>query len=214
MSPYSHSPSRVLATTLSSLTLITHTLVVFFALHIHNSVLPLDYHFFPSSGFELYNVLAAGGSALGVFGALRMDTLLVSAYTTVHATTLLISTLALFDLVLPFETTAAIPIFPSMRLGFVDMCSEHDGFGWDAQWVDQCRMSFAVMKAVAVGVGLVLVGIQWWAVGKVWRWGRGLRREEPKRREMGRDVEKVVVDEKVDMLETGEDVGDGLWSRV
>ncbi|ORY15118.1 hypothetical protein BCR34DRAFT_189118 [Clohesyomyces aquaticus] len=176
MQARAHSPSRWLAIALSSLTIVTHTLLVVFALHIHNAAGSLESG---ASWFVVYNAVAAGAGILGVMGALKMNRSHISAYAVMQATTLLLSTFALLDLVLPFEITAIVPLLPIPRIDSNAICREvDDSFGWDAQWADRCLMSFMVMRAVAAGVGYILLAVQWCALIAVWRWGRGLCAEE------------------------------------
>ncbi|RYO16199.1 hypothetical protein AA0111_g11464 [Alternaria arborescens] len=159
---------RFLAIVLPSLTLCTHTLLAL------SFLLPgsdLDRASFSIS----YNVLAGSASILGLLGAVRLLPSLVSAYTIIHATTLSFVTIALVNLVLPFDFRLLNPVIPSYAVDGSSICRDIDaGFGWDDEWLEKCSTTFAVVKFGGACVGLVLMIAQWWALFSVRRWGQEL----------------------------------------
>jgi hypothetical protein len=204
------SDARLLAIVLPSLTLCTHTLLAL------SFILPgadLDRAYFS----VVYNVLAACASILGLIGAVRVSTLpfgspgedefgivrwkeadmwilqlispLVSAYTCLHTTTLSFVTIALVNLVIPFDFRLLNPIVPSYRVDGSSICRDIDaGFGWDERWLETCAKSFSVVRWSIAGAGLVLMVAQWWALTSVRRWGSEMNNQ--RRTEEG-DIEKA-----------------------
>ncbi|KAL1796384.1 hypothetical protein ACET3X_004924 [Alternaria dauci] len=183
---------RFLAIVLPSLTLCTHTLLALSFL-------------LPGSDLERasfsisYNVLAGSASILGLVGAVRLLPSLVSAYTLVHATTLSFVTMALVNLLLPFDFRLLNPVIPSYAVDGSSICRDIDaGFGWDDQWLEKCSKTLVTVKFGAACVGLILMIAQWWALVSVRSWGQelGCQRETA---EM--DVEKAgLVQEGDDMI--------------
>ena len=107
-----------------------------------------------------------------------MNSALVSAYIIVHSTTLLVGTLALLNIVLPLDVKM-VPIVPRWQFDEKKICREiDDGFGWDKEWVERCRTSFAIVQLGVAWGGLVLMAAQWWAVVSVWKWGRRLKEDD------------------------------------
>jgi len=100
---------------------------------------------------------------------------LVSAYTIFHTTTLSFVTIALVNMVLPFDFRLLNPVIPSYALDGSSICRDIDaGFGWDAQWLEKCSTSLGVIRFAAACFGLVLMIAQWWALMSVRRWGQEL----------------------------------------
>lgn len=103
-------------------------------------------------------------------------------------------TLILLYNLLPSEIVSAVPI--SLRWRYDEnfekrFCREIDDFGWDAQWLEQCRSSFRIIRIVLVWSGLLLVAAQWWAVFGVWKWARVLKMEQRDRWHGETDVERA-----------------------
>ena len=114
---------------------------------------------------------------------------LVSAYTIVHAITLSFVTIALVNLILPFDFRLLNPVIPSYAVDGSLLCRDIDaGFGWDDEWLEKCSMTFIVVKFAIAGLGLSLMGAQWWALCSVRAWGQELG--EQHRSDEG-DVEKA-----------------------
>jgi hypothetical protein len=115
---------------------------------------------------------------------------LVSAYTIVHATTLSFVTLALINLVLPFDFWLLNPVAPSYAVDGSLLCRDIDaGFGWDEEWLEKCSTTFVLVKFVIACLGLILMVAQWWALFSVRGWGQELGKQS---RVMGEvDVEKA-----------------------
>ncbi|EDU42691.1 hypothetical protein PtrSN002B_007498 [Pyrenophora tritici-repentis] len=183
------SQMRFLAVVLPALTLCAHTLLAL------SFILPgsdLD-----SACFSLtYNVLAGCASTLGLVGAVWSIPSLVSAYTILHTTTLSFVTIALVNMVLPFDFRLLNPVIPSYALDGSSICRDIDaGFGWNAQWLEKCSTSFSVIKFGAACFGLVLMIAQWWALMSVRRWGHELRYQ---RRNGSVDVEQAGLAEEKD----------------
>jgi hypothetical protein len=115
---------------------------------------------------------------------------LVSAYTIVHATTLSFVTLALINLILPFDFWLLNPVAPSYAVDGSLLCRDIDaGFGWDEEWLEKCSTTFVLVKFVIACLGLILMVAQWWALFSVRGWGQELGKQS---RVMGEvDVEKA-----------------------
>ncbi|KAF1938304.1 hypothetical protein EJ02DRAFT_457987 [Clathrospora elynae] len=160
---------RFLAIVLPALTLCTHTLLAL------SFILPSanpDRALFSIT----YNLLAGSASILGLVGAIRLKPSLVSAYTLVHTTTLSFATIALVNMIMPFDFRLLNPVIPSYRIDEIAICHDIDaGFGWDENWLVKCSKSFTIVKLSAACVGLVLMLAQWWALMTVRRWGKELR---------------------------------------
>ncbi|CAG5179240.1 uncharacterized protein ALTATR162_LOCUS9103 [Alternaria atra] len=159
---------RFLAIVLPALTLCTHTLLAL------SFLLPgsdLD----RASFSVTYNVLAGSASILGLLGAIRLIPRLVSAYTIVHATTLSFVTIALVNLILPFDFRLLNPVIPSYAVDGSSICRDIDaGFGWDDEWLEKCSAAFVIVKFGIACLGLILMIAQWWALASVRRWGQEL----------------------------------------
>ncbi|KAG9189660.1 hypothetical protein G6011_06528 [Alternaria panax] len=180
---------RFLAIVLPSLTLCTHTLLAL------SFLLPgsdLDRASFSVS----YNVLAGSASILGMIGAIRLIPRLMSAYTLVHAITLSFVTIALVNLILPFDFRLLNPVIPSYAVDGSSICHDIDaGFGWDNEWLEKCSTMFVAIKFGIACLGLVLMIAQWWALVSVRRWGQELE-HQPRTEDM--DVEKAGLVREVD----------------
>ncbi|KAI4955857.1 hypothetical protein J4E91_000064 [Alternaria rosae] len=173
---------RFLAVVLPSLTLCTHTLLAL------SFLLPGSD---PNRAvFSItYNAIAGSASMLGLVGAIWLLPRLVSAYTIVHAITLSFVTIALVNLILPFDFRLLNPVIPSYAVDGPLLCRDIDaGFGWDDEWLEKCSMTFIVVKFAIAGLGLSLMGAQWWALCSVRAWGQELG--GPDRNREG-DVEKA-----------------------
>ena len=96
-----------------------------------------------------------------------------SAYAIVHTVTLMVITSVLLLNALPIPIVSALP--QSLRqLRYTEdlersMCRE-DGFGWDENWLDQCRSSITILSTGAIWIGLVMMVAQWWALTEAWTW--------------------------------------------
>jgi hypothetical protein len=113
---------------------------------------------------------------------------LVSAYTLVHATTLSFITLALLNILLPFDLRYMNPVIPSWRIDEAAVCRDIDaGFGWDDEWLMQCSKSFEMVQMGVACGGLVLMIAQWWALFTVRSWSTELQIRGPSRG----DIEKA-----------------------
>ncbi|KAI4647087.1 uncharacterized protein J4E78_009062 [Alternaria triticimaculans] len=173
---------RFLAVVLPSLTLCTHTLLAL------SFLLPGSD---PNRAvFSItYNAIAGSASILGLVGAIRLLPRLVSAYTIVHAITLSFVTIALVNLILPFDFRLLNPVIPSYAVDGSLLCRDIDaGFGWDDEWLEKCSMTFIVVKFAIAGLGLSLMGAQWWALCSVRSWGQELGGQD---RSGEDDVEKA-----------------------
>ncbi|KAI4912021.1 hypothetical protein J4E90_006840 [Alternaria incomplexa] len=173
---------RFLAVVLPSLTLCTHTLLAL------SFLLPGSD---PNRAvFSItYNAIAGSASILGLVGAIRLLPRLVSAYTIVHAITLSFVTIALVNLILPFDFRLLNPVIPSYAVDGSLLCRDIDaGFGWDDEWLEKCSMTFIVVKFAIAGLGLSLMGAQWWALCSVRAWGQELGGQD---RSGEGDVEKA-----------------------
>jgi hypothetical protein len=115
----------------------------------------------------------------------------VSFYTLSHTTTLSFVTLALFNIITPFDAGFLNPVIPSWHVDESAICRDIDaGFGWDEEWLVKCsRNFFTVMLVVAWG-GLFLMFAQWWALWTVRRWGREMKMMKLRVRS---DEEKVAI---------------------
>jgi hypothetical protein len=114
---------------------------------------------------------------------------LVSAYTIIHTTTLSFVTIALVNLIMPFDFRLLNPIIPSYRVEGSSICRDIDaGLGWDERWLETCAKSFSVVRWSIAGAGLVLMVGQWWALMSVRRWGEEIKSQ--RRKEEG-DIEKA-----------------------
>ncbi|KAI4690976.1 uncharacterized protein J4E88_002450 [Alternaria novae-zelandiae] len=180
---------RFLAVVLPSLTLCTHTLLAL------SFLLPGSD---PNRAvFSItYNAIAGSASILGLVGAIRVSTqatffipAILSAYTIVHAITLSFVTIALVNLILPFDFRLLNPVIPSYAVDGSLLCRDIDaGFGWDDEWLEKCSMTFIVVKFAIAGLGLSLMGAQWWALCSVRSWGQELGTDD---RSGEGDVEKA-----------------------
>ncbi|EAT79621.2 hypothetical protein SNOG_12821 [Parastagonospora nodorum SN15] len=133
--------TRFLAIVLPTLTLCTHTLLAFsFALPGSE-----QYRAFWSL---VYNSLAACASILGLIGAVRLIPSFVSAYTFVHTTALSFVTLALVNIIVPFDAGFLNPVIPSWHVDESAICRDIDaGFGWDEEWLVKCSKHFYTRNA-------------------------------------------------------------------
>jgi hypothetical protein len=122
----------------------------------------------------------------------------VSAYTIVHATTLSFVTIALVNLVLPFDFQLLNPVIPSYAVDGSSICRDIDaGFGWDDEWLEKCSTTFVVVKFGTACLGLILMTAQWWALVSVRRWGQELKFQP---RDAETDVEKAGLVQEDDMI--------------
>ncbi|KAI4702992.1 hypothetical protein J4E81_001866 [Alternaria sp. BMP 2799] len=178
---------RFLAVVLPSLTLCTHTLLAL------SFLLPGSD---PNRAvFSItYNAIAGSASILGLVGAIRVSTQATffipairatggpwmgPAYTIVHAITLSFVTIALVNLILPFDFRLLNPVIPSYAVDGSLLCRDIDaGFGWDDEWLEKCSMTFIVVKFAIAGLGLSLMGAQWWALCSVRAWGQELGEQD------------------------------------
>ncbi|KAL5115361.1 hypothetical protein ACEQ8H_006737 [Pleosporales sp. CAS-2024a] len=176
--------TRFLAMVLPTLTLCTHTLLAI------SFALPGSE---PSRAFWslIYNVFAAGASILGMIGAIRLIPSFVSAYTLMHTSALSFVTLALVNMIVPFDAALLNPVLPSWHVDESALCRDIDaGFGWDDEWLVKCSGHFYTFMLVVGWGGLLLMFAQWWALWTVRAWGKELRFQT--RRATG-DVEKMAL---------------------
>ena len=130
----------------------------------------------------------------------------MSAYTIVHATTLSFVTIALVNLILPFDFRLLNPVIPSYAVDGSLICRDIDaGLGWDAEWLEKCSGTFVVVKFVMACLALVLMGAQWWALVSVRGWGQELRCQRNTAGEA--DVEKAGLVQKGDHMIYDEKAG-------
>jgi hypothetical protein len=95
----------------------------------------------------------------------------VSAYSLMHTSTLSFVTLALVNMMIPFDAAFMNPVIPSWHVDEGALCRDIDaGFGWEEEW-----LHFYTVMSVAAWGGVVLMGAQWWALWTVRRWGKELR---------------------------------------
>ncbi|KAF2270275.1 hypothetical protein CC78DRAFT_198202 [Lojkania enalia] len=127
-----------------------------------------------------------------------MSPALVSAYTAVHVVTLCFVSLTVLNIFLPIRIDSVVPLIPDWKLDPSRLCRDLDN-AWDEDWVERCRTSFAIVETGLAAVAVVLMGAQWWALGRVWRWGAGLQTEEYRRRN-----EKEKLDVEADVSEKWE----------
>ncbi|KAF2030745.1 hypothetical protein EK21DRAFT_100228 [Setomelanomma holmii] len=179
--------TRFLAILLPGLTLCTHTLLAL------SFALPGSEQAFWSF---VYNVFAAGASILGLMGAVKLIPSFVSAYTLMHTSTLSFVTLALANIIIPFDFGFLNPVIPSWHVDESAICRDIDaGFGWDEEWLVKCSNNFNAVMLVVAWTGLFLMFAQWWALWTVRSWGRTLRFQKVGDRT---DVEKMgVLDKEV-----------------
>lgn len=197
MSFHPNSAGRIHAIAVSFLTFSLHVILI------HSAFSSSSAGFRATPFFAAYNVAAAGASIAGLYGAVKMNPALLSAYSVAHTITLLLGTLTLLDIILPIDLTSFVPTIPSLDFDVLKLCVEIDGsFGWDEGWLDRCAASVRVVKAGAAWIGLVLLSAQWWAARRVWRWSHELREEQRYVRmseKEERDVEKAYyLDEKIE----------------
>lgn len=176
---------RFLAIVLPVLTFCAHGLLVM------SFGLPgsdLDGAYFPIT----YNLLACGASILGFVGANTITQALpslVSAYTLLHTMTLSFLTIAIVNLILPWDFRTLNPVTPSYTVDESAICRDIDaGFGWDTEWLEQCTKSLSTIKFWCTGFSMVLIFVQWWALMSVRTWGQEQRARSQDTR---RDVEKA-----------------------
>ena len=100
----------------------------------------------------------------------------VSAYTLTHTSTLSFVTLALVNVIIPFNAGFLNPVIPSWHIDQSAICRDIDaGFGWDEEWLVKCSKNFFAVMLVVAWSGLFLMFAQWWALWTVRRWGKELR---------------------------------------
>jgi len=107
---------------------------------------------------------------------------------TVQAITLCFLTLTLLNVFLPFPLDTVVPLIPALKFQVGNMCHELDG-AWDETWLEQCGAGFAIVRGVAAFLATCMMSAQWWALMRVWQWGRVVRNETSKVCAM--DVEKA-----------------------
>jgi polyferredoxin len=113
----------------------------------------------------------------------------VATYTLTHTATLSFVTLALVNIILPFDIGSLNPVIPSWHVDESAICRDIDaGFGWDEEWLIKCSKHFYTVMLVVAWCGLLLMFAQWWALWTVRRWGKELRFQKL-RADM--DVEKM-----------------------
>lgn len=124
-----------------------------------------------------------------------MNPALVSAYVLAHTTTLLVGTLALLSIIVPYDFWYFGSILPSFEFDVARLCNELDeSFGRDEGWLERCQGSFSVVKLLIAWVGLILLAAQWIALGNVWRWSLQMKKEpRMSRREGQADEEKAPI---------------------
>ncbi|KAF5848120.1 hypothetical protein GGP41_005514 [Bipolaris sorokiniana] len=114
---------------------------------------------------------------------------LVSAYTLLHTMTLSFLTIAIVNLILPWDFRTLNPVTPSYTVDESAICRDIDaGFGWDTEWLEQCTKSLSTIKFWCTGFSMVLIFVQWWALMSVRTWGQEQRARSQDTR---RDVEKA-----------------------
>jgi hypothetical protein len=130
----------------------------------------------------------------------------VSAYTIVHAITLSFATLALVNLILPFDFRLPNPVIPSYAVDGSSICRDIDvGFGLDDEWLEKCSASLVLIKFAMACLGLTLMIAQWWALVSVWGWGQELRHQRITTGET--DEEKAGLVEEEDVMTYDEKTG-------
>ncbi|KAF2126112.1 hypothetical protein P153DRAFT_323159 [Dothidotthia symphoricarpi CBS 119687] len=184
--------TRFLAVLLPVLTLSTHLLLcTSFALPDND----------PTRAFWsfVYNVLAASASILGLIGAVRFIPRLVSAYIFFHTTTLSFVTLALVNIIIPFDFQLLNPMLPRQQVDAVSLCRDLDaGLGWDDEWLTKCSTTFHLVKLCVAWGGLFLMTAQFWALITVRNWGQEVRRQQMSG---NTDVEKAgLMDERCESM--------------
>lgn len=108
-----------------------------------------------------------------------------------HTSTLLFGTLTLLNAVLPIDIHTMVPGVPNLKYDVSEFCGNvDDGYGWDEQWMRQCRTGFQLVKFAAFGVGMVFMTVQWYALVSIWSWKRTMSSEKMKGA-MIEDVERV-----------------------
>jgi hypothetical protein len=113
----------------------------------------------------------------------------VSAYSLMHTATLSFVTLALGNMILPFDATFLNPVIPSWNVDESAVCRDIDaGFGWEEEWLVKCSKHFYTVMLVVAWGGLVLMFAQWWALWTVRRWGKELHFQKLRNRS---DVESI-----------------------
>jgi hypothetical protein len=94
----------------------------------------------------------------------------MSAYTLAHTCTLSFVTLALVNIILPFDFGLLNPVLPSWHVDESAICRDID-----EEWLVKCSRNFFTVMLVVAWSGLVLMVAQWWALWTVRRWGKELR---------------------------------------
>jgi hypothetical protein len=113
----------------------------------------------------------------------------VATYTLTHTATLSFVTLALVNIILPFDIGLLNPVISSWHVDESAICHDIDaGFGWDEEWLVKCSKHFYAIMMVVACCGLFLIFAQWWALWTVRRWGKELRFQKLRAR---MDVEKM-----------------------
>lgn len=93
-----------------------------------------------------------------------------------HTSTLSFVTLALINIIIPFDAGFLNPVIPSWHVDEGAICRDIDaGFGWDEEWLVKCSQHFYTVMLVVAWSGLLLMFAQWWALWTVRRWGKELR---------------------------------------
>lgn len=114
-----------------------------------------------------------------------------------HTTTLSFVTLALANIIVPFDSGFLNPVIPSWKVDDNAICRDIDaGFGWDEDWLVKCSKNFYIVMLVVAWGGLFLMLAQWWALATVRQWGKELKYQKLRSR---MDIEKgSVLNERVE----------------
>lgn len=104
---------------------------------------------------------------------------LVAVYVFFHTTTLSFVTLALVNIIIPFDFRLLNPILPRRQLDATSLCRDIDvSLGWDDEWLVKCSSSFDFVKLCVAWGGLFLMIAQWWALLTVQNWGQEVRYQQ------------------------------------
>lgn len=142
---------------------------------------------------------------MGAYNAITTQALpsLVSAYTLLHTMTLSFLTIAIVNLVLPWDFRTLNPVTPSYTVDESAICRDIDaGFGWDTEWLEQCTSSLSTVKFWCAGFSMVLIFAQWWALMSVRTWGQEQRARsqntlgDVEKAGLGTDEKTTIYDEK------------------
>jgi hypothetical protein len=102
----------------------------------------------------------------------QMQPLLLKPYTTTHALTLSYLSLTLTNFFFPMPLHTFLAFIPNLKVDAAGICRDLDN-AWDDAWEEKCRTGLVIVHIVSA---VVVMGAQWWAWGRMWRWSAEVRR--------------------------------------